>query len=333
MPPFFSIIIPTYNRARMLPAALKTVQYQTWGDWECIIVDDGSTDDTSAVLQQFANNGRFRIISSVKNQGMNTSRNLALEQAHGQCVTFLDSDDLWLPNRLQVFWQRAKNCPESGFLFSNAYLWRYGRIVGTLFDPERHIPEGKVPGHYAIGNQHLPYVTTNVAIRREAFERWGKFRTDMRTLDTELFARFLANGLPVAAIKQPLSVRRLHEAQLTSNCIGNFEESMQALAASGASEEEKRKLRYKVARESALYLIKAVRPSQARKFLQDKLGEAARVTPEWRLSMIPIPILAILRRLREMYLRLKYHPCLISSEHRLILRDITLLLEAEAKLN
>ncbi|MFA6002488.1 MAG: glycosyltransferase family 2 protein [Elusimicrobiota bacterium] len=329
--PYFSVIVPTYNRARMLCTALQTIQYQTCQDWECFVVDDGSTDETAAALLRFASDRRFQIISSDENHGMNPSRNLALEKARGRFITFLDSDDLWLPDRLQAFQRRAQASPESGFLFSNAYILRYGRIVGTLFHPDRDIPEGRVPGHYAIGDRRLPYVTTNVAIKREAFELWGKFRTDMRTLDTELFTRFLAQGLPVAAIKEPLSVRRLHDDQLTGHYSDNFSESLQAIAASGAPEADRLSLRHQIARETALYLIKAARPSQARTFLLEHLGPDARMTPEWRLSMIPAPILEALRRLRGIYMRLRYHPRLIPAAHRGVLHAISPLLDAETR--
>ena len=193
----------------MTRTALATVQWQTCGDWECWVIDDGSSDDTPRVL----GNSRPTPVSGLRspaNQGMNASRNMAIARAQGEFVTFLDSDDLWLPRRLDAFRARAAKSPEAGFFFSNAWVWRFERILGPLFDPARDIPEGVVPGRYGVGDRFLPYVTTNVAIRREAFTRWGLFRTEMKTLDTELFTRFLARGLPVAALREPLLVRRIH---------------------------------------------------------------------------------------------------------------------------
>lgn len=178
-------------------------------------------------------------------------------------------------------------------------MWRFGRIIGTLFDPGCDIPEGRVPGYYAVGDAWLPYVTTNVAIRRDAFERWGRFKTGMRTLDTELFARFLSQGLEVTAIRRPLSLRRLHGEQLTDRYAENFEESMQALAASGADEATKRRLREAVACEVALYLLKSGRPRQARAFLADKFGEAARKTRVWPWTLVPAWAIMGLRALRH----------------------------------
>ncbi|MBI5244841.1 MAG: glycosyltransferase family 2 protein [Elusimicrobia bacterium] len=325
----FTVIVPTYNRGRMLRSALETVRGQKLQDWECFVVDDGSTDETPRVIQSFSADARFRLIRSEKNEGMNASRNKALRLAQGRFVTFLDSDDLWLPERLFAFQERAQSSPEAGFLFSNAYLLRFGRIVGTLFDPKRDIPEGVVPGWYAIGESRLPYVTTNVAIRREAFERWGVFRTEMRTLDTELFARFLARGLPVAAVRRPLSVRRMHEGQLTVRYAENFKEGMIALDSSGAPENVRRDIREAAACEMALYLIKAGRPEEARPFLLETLGDKAKSRPEWKLSLAPRPILLALKALRALWLRLRYLPLFSPPDFQEALQAIAPLLDQE----
>ncbi|MDD5656445.1 MAG: glycosyltransferase family A protein [Elusimicrobia bacterium] len=327
--PFFSIILPAYNRARMLRTALSTVQYQTFGEWECLVVDDGSTDDTKDVLLRFQGEPRIRVLFNAANKGMNASRNLAIKEARGRFVTFLDSDDLWLPHRLEAFRVRMAASPDAGFVFSNAYVWRFGRVVGTLFDPARVIPEGVVPGYYAVGDRQLPYVTTNVAIRREAFDRWGLFKTQMRTLDTELFARFIREGLPVAAIKEPLSVRRIHGGQLTERHAENFRESLLALESSGASASLRAAMRESICREVAVYMLKAGRPAQAREFLLEALGAAARRTLLFRATFIPGWALASARQLRRAWLMLRHHPAWACGEIGKINALVAPLLAAE----
>jgi len=329
MAPLFSVILPTYNRARMVYTALSTVKWQSCGDWECWVVDDGSNDDTPRVLKEFQADARIRVLRSPANQGMNASRNQAIARAQGEFVTFLDSDDLWLPRRLDAFRARAAQSPQAGLLFSNAWVWRFARILGPLFDPARTIPEGVVPGHYGVGDRFLPYVTTNVAIRREAFTRWGLFRTEMKTLDTELFTRFLTQGLPVAALREPLSVRRIHGAQLTDHALENFRESMRALAASRASEVERREVREKVVYEVAGYLLKAAQPGQARAFLLAELGAAAKKAPLYPLTFIPAPALRTARGLRRWYLLLRHYPAWAPAQIRDVHRLIAPLLARE----
>lgn len=328
--PFFSIILPTYNRARMLRSALKSVLYQTERDWECLVVDDGSTDKTQEALAHFSWEPRLRVLTSPQNWGMNHSRNLAINEAQGRYITFLDSDDLWLPERLERFRQRLEGGPAAGFVFSNAYVWRFDRIIGTLFDPKREIPEGVVPGHFAIGDSRLPYVTTNVAILTEAFREGGKFKTEMKTLDTELFARFLAAGLPVGVIRTPLSLRRLHADQLTGDRHReNFRESMLALQSSGASPEVREKMKVQVAGEVALYLVKAGRPQEAREFLTETLGAHARSTAAWRLAAAPGWFLRGLAAARRYYLQARNIPVLLPKDKKQALLAVAPLLAEE----
>jgi glycosyltransferase involved in cell wall biosynthesis len=329
MPPYFSVILPTYNRARMARTAIKTVLGQTMGDWECLEVDDGSTDETAAALAEFSGEKRIRVLRSEKNEGMNASRNKALELAKGEFVTFLDSDDLWLPERLEVFDRRVSERPKAGFIFSNAYVWRFGRLMGTLFHPARLIPEGRVPGHYAVGDRYLPYVTTNVAIRREAFNRWGLFRTEMKTLDTELYARFLAGGMEVAAIAAPLAVRRLHDEQLTGNYRENFEEALLALKGSGATADVLDARLPELCAETAAYLVKAGRPKEARGFLQERLGDKAKDLPVYRWTALPPAVLSLARGARRLFLMARHHPAFASRDKREVYRFMRPLLAEE----
>ncbi len=327
--PFFSVVIAAYNRAGMLRSALRSIQFQTFKDFEVWAVDDGSTDHVPAVMASFAADERFRVLSLKPNRGMNAARNAALEKVSGEHVTFLDSDDIWLPGRLEAFAARLREQSAPGLLFSNAYLLRFGRIVGTLFDPARGIPEGKVPGYYAIGDRWLPYVTSNVSIRRDAFTRWGGFKAGFKATDTELFARFLAQGLEVGALKRPFAVRRLHEDQITAGHAENFKQSLAAYEATGAPPEVLAELRAETAAEVSVHLAKAGRPAEARAFLLETLGEDARKTPAWRLGGQPAWLLKTMGRLRAEYLRQRYRPAFLPADYRAAWDVIAPLLAAE----
>lgn len=101
--PFFSIILPTYNRAHFLPKAIESVLKQTFEDWELIIVDDGSTDNTKEVVAKYQDS-RIRYIYQ-KNQERSAARNNGIDQAQGEYICFLDSDDYYLPERLQKLFE------------------------------------------------------------------------------------------------------------------------------------------------------------------------------------------------------------------------------------
>src|SRR5689334_14515250 len=99
MPPLVSVIIPTYNRAGLLPSAIASVIAQTFADWELIIVDDGSTDNTAETVQPGLHEARLRYVPR-PNLGRSAARNFGASLAHGQWLAFLDSDDRYLPDTL-----------------------------------------------------------------------------------------------------------------------------------------------------------------------------------------------------------------------------------------
>lgn len=99
--PLVSIILPTYNRAAFLPEAFAAIREQHFADWELIVVDDGSTDDSAAVIEQeFATIEQPKTYVRQENQGAYGARNTGLRHARGKYVAFYDSDDLWLPHHL-----------------------------------------------------------------------------------------------------------------------------------------------------------------------------------------------------------------------------------------
>src|SRR5271154_2455970 len=105
--PFISVVIPTFNRTRQVQAALRSVLAQTYLEFEVIVVDDGSTDGTGRAIQTIINqegcNGRQVRYFFRPNPGQSSARNMGIEKARGEFVAFLDSDDIWLPEKLE--WQ------------------------------------------------------------------------------------------------------------------------------------------------------------------------------------------------------------------------------------
>src|SRR5882762_251911 len=108
-----SVILPTYNRRETIQAAIASVQRQTFADWELIVVDDGSTDDTAAMIE--GSDPRLVLIRQ-ENQGVNGARNAGMLRARGQYIAFLDSDDEWLPHHLELSVAFFQAFPEEDFL-------------------------------------------------------------------------------------------------------------------------------------------------------------------------------------------------------------------------
>src|SRR2546425_8294706 len=116
--PTVSIILPTYNRARFLPQAFASICSQTFTDWELIIVDDGSTDNTRELVSELsvALPQPAQYIYQ-ENQGPGSARNTGLEHAQGIYVAFYDSDDLWLPHHLQDCVEGLDATPEVDWVY------------------------------------------------------------------------------------------------------------------------------------------------------------------------------------------------------------------------
>ncbi|SFM27369.1 teichuronic acid biosynthesis glycosyltransferase TuaG [Gracilibacillus orientalis] len=97
-----SVITPTYNSETYIRETIESVQMQTYRNWEMIIVDDGSTDQTISIIEEYQKeDDRIRLILLEKNQGAAVARNTAIENAQGKYIAFLDSDDRWLPEKLE----------------------------------------------------------------------------------------------------------------------------------------------------------------------------------------------------------------------------------------
>lgn len=129
-----SVIVPVYNYGRYLPDALDSVLAQTFGDWECIIVDDASTDDSGRVAAAYAaRDARFRVITHDTNKGPAASRNSGIAASRGAYLQFLDADDRLLPDKIAQHVRFLEAHPETGVVYSEAGFFRDG-------EPDRLMP-------------------------------------------------------------------------------------------------------------------------------------------------------------------------------------------------
>jgi glycosyltransferase involved in cell wall biosynthesis len=119
--PLVSVIIPTYNRAALLCEAVDSVLQQTYRNIEVIVVDDGSTDDTTAAMEKYGDRVRY---SRRPNAGVNAARNLGFKQARGEYIALLDSDDLWAPYKLELQVRLLRFFTDVGFTFSNFLIFK-----------------------------------------------------------------------------------------------------------------------------------------------------------------------------------------------------------------
>lgn len=120
--PLVSIVMPTYNRANFIVETINSIQKQSYSNWELIIVDDGSTDQTIGVINDIADE-RIRYYQQ-PHLGMEDARNFGLEKAKGEFIGFMDSDDLWAINKLERQLEIFKEYPGIDFCLTNAYEFK-----------------------------------------------------------------------------------------------------------------------------------------------------------------------------------------------------------------
>lgn len=127
-----SVIICCYNGEEFIKDAILSVLNQTYSNFEIIIIDDNSIDNTKIILEKFSKNKSINIYYNKKNYGLGYSRNIAVKYSTGNWITFLDQDDLYNKNRLLKISNLAKNNNKFKFFFHDTnYINRYGKIVGS----------------------------------------------------------------------------------------------------------------------------------------------------------------------------------------------------------
>ena len=127
-----SIVMPSYNTGQYIKESIESVISQTYDDWELLIVDDCSTDDTDKIVEPFLSDNRIKFLRNEINSGAAISRNRALKEAKGKWVAFLDSDDLWMPEKLekQINFMEKNNY---NFTYTNySEIDIYGRKTGIM---------------------------------------------------------------------------------------------------------------------------------------------------------------------------------------------------------
>jgi hypothetical protein len=216
--PTFSVIVPAYNAAETVGDAIRSVLNQTVAGFEVIVVDDGSTDGTSAEIERFAVDPRVRHIRQ-SNAGLAATRNRALREARGCYATFLDADDLLLPHYLQTMGETLGEAPEAGF--AHCDFW--------VFDEATRQFSAWPLGRLALPGD--PNDLMRMLLRRNVLHGGATVRTDVlhevgylnaslpACEDLELWLRILAHGYTARRAAGRLSVWRSRGSSLSHQSV------------------------------------------------------------------------------------------------------------------
>ena len=206
--PQVAVIIPAYNQSQYLRQAIQSVLDQTFIDWEAVIVDDGSSDDTRNVAHSFTDS-RVRYIYQ-ENRGLSAARNTGIRSSAAPYLSFLDSDDMFLPEKLALLLDALEQQPELGMVAGQAIpVDEYNQRVGKIMDT----PLPQQPERLLLGN---PLHVGSVLLRRSWQEQAGFFDESLRSYeDWDMWLRLSVLGCRMSYVNKPVSLYRFHTAQMT----------------------------------------------------------------------------------------------------------------------
>ena len=210
--PFFSVLVPTYNQAQYLGQALDSLLAQADSDWEAVVVNDGSTDSTSQVLETYSRSDRrFRVLHK-QNGGVASALNAGLREARGEWICWLSSDDLFDRRKLIVHREWIARDPNCRFFFTNSRL--LNDVTGSFKDTWLSIPRD--PKLQVLEMLRLNYVHGNsICVHRDAWSQAGVFNEELRyAQDYDMWLRLLAL-YPATFIPERTCITREHALQET----------------------------------------------------------------------------------------------------------------------
>lgn len=226
--PLISVILPTFNRRHLVERAILSVIYQTYPNWELLIIDDGSTDGSWVYLlskilewkrqvQSFGRLEKTIQIHQTEHRGVSSARNFGIQIARGEWISFIDSDDEWYPEKLKKQIQFHQKHTNIYFSQTNE-VWNK---KGNLLEPKGKYK--KKSGHFLQESLALCMVTcSSFFAKKESLATIGMFREEMKTCeDYDLWNRILLSGFSIGLIEENLLTRYGgHHDQLSNQFQG-----------------------------------------------------------------------------------------------------------------
>lgn len=276
----FSVVIPLYNKANYIENTIRSVLDQTCDDYELIVVDDGSSDNSLELARKYESD-RVRVIAQA-NQGVSVARNTGIENARGTFIAFLDADDQWEPQYLQNIHALTEQYPESA-IFVTAYAVDMGN--GKIHYSTRLEPQtGCLPSYWLTLAKGYDFVWTSATvIRRDTLMEAGLFKPGEKIgQDLDMWAR-VARINPRVAYSNRIGVRYNRAAEANARTrvrvawAGAFIRDLEEeLVNPQRTAEEKASIQHKYDKKMTVFIFTAIlagEKDRAKKALKDWKGE------------------------------------------------------------
>lgn len=213
--PRISVIIPTYNRERLIGQAIDSVLAQRFGDFEVIVVDDRSTDNSAAVVAAY-DDPRVTLLKLDRNCGSNAARNAGVRAARAPLVCFLDSDDLYLPAKLQFVAAAFAADPALDVLVDSSLRAGSPRAKARFTENRNPVSRSTEAFALALFRKKLFKATTSISVRREAALRAGLFAVDIKQRQDFDFLIRLTETANCASTDEILWIKRWTHDRITN---------------------------------------------------------------------------------------------------------------------
>ena len=217
----FSIVIPLYNKASYIEKTLKSVLKQTFSDYEIIVINDGSTDESEAKVLEF-NDSRIQLYNQ-ENQGVAVARNLGIEKAKYNYIAFLDADDLWMENHLETLENLIQDFPYAG-IFASRYqlVFKEGKVTVPKFKGITTDFYGIVPDYFDASLNYAVTTSSSVAVPKWVFEEIGIFKPNITSgEDVDIWIRIATKY--TVAISNKITASYIHYIQNSLSKISILE--------------------------------------------------------------------------------------------------------------
>ncbi len=207
-----SVVISTYNRARMLKRAIQSVLNQTFQDFELIVVDNASTDHTKEVVQSFSEE-RLHYLCHEQNRGGSAARNTGIKYAQGPYIAFLDDDDEWFPQKLEKQLKKMEAAQSAGLIYVGSEVFNEKKQkIEQVYLPQYR---GQVYERVLLST--IFSSVSNVLVRRECFQKVGLFDEELSSCqDWEMWLR-IAREYEFDFVPEVLLRINVHEDHISTN--------------------------------------------------------------------------------------------------------------------
>lgn len=297
--PKVSVITPAYNVAPYIGQCIESVQAQTLGDWEMIIIDDASTDDTAQVVQNFLTDSRIRFLRNERNMGAGYTRNRALDAVQGEWVAVLDADDWYAPERLEKLLAFAEQMGADMVADLQIYYTEWGSVYTIGWATYAKPP--KQARLYTVEEVINAHPSIKPAIRADFLRSKGiRYAEHIRkSQDYAFYMETLIKGAQFALLPEPMYYYRVHPNTVTTrhDPIAENRKSLEYLLSLPETTPHQRILLQRAYRRMVMF---SLYPGFVRAVKQGQLGQAWRLFRQspgvlgWLLLSLPT---ALYRRL------------------------------------